>query len=321
VSRERDTVVLVVGATRQNGIETLTSLRTELFIGGPLTLLATALGGYLLAGAAFRPIEAMRRRADEITATEPGQRLPLGNGRDELARLGATLNDMLGRLEAALERERNFVADAGHELRTPLALLKTELELALRHPRPAAELRSAIESAAEEADRLTHLAENLLVIASADQRRLSVRREPTDAGTLLRQSTTHFAAQTADGRIIHADSDAGVVLLADRVRLEQALRNLLDNALRHGSGEVRVFARRRGDQLELHVTDDGPGFPADYLPRAFERFSRPDTGRTGGGTGLGLSIVHATAHAHGGTAHAANRPEGGADVWLVLPIA
>jgi heavy metal sensor kinase len=321
VSRERDTVVLVVGATRQNGIETLTSLRTELFIGGPLTLLATALGGYLLAGAAFRPIEAMRRRADEITATEPGQRLPLGNGRDELARLGATLNDMLGRLEAALERERNFVADAGHELRTPLALLKTELELALRHPRPAAELRSAIESAAEEADRLTHLAENLLVIASADQRRLSVRREPTDAGTLLRQSTTHFAAQAADGRIIHADSDAGVVLLADRVRLEQALRNLLDNALRHGSGEVRVFARRRGDQLELHVTDDGPGFPADYLPRAFERFSRPDTGRTGGGTGLGLSIVHATAHAHGGTAHAANRPEGGADVWLVLPIA
>ena len=175
VARSRHSVVLVVGATRQNRAEALGSLRNELLVAAPLTLLLASVGGYLLSGAALRPVEAMRSRAASITATEPGQRLPIPPGDDELARLGATLNDLLSRLEAALERERSFVADASHELRTPLATLRTELELALRHPRTAEDLRRAIVSAVEETERLARLADDLLLVARADQGRLPMR--------------------------------------------------------------------------------------------------------------------------------------------------
>lgn len=338
-------VVLVVGATQGNRLETLATLRTEFFIGGPALLLAAALGGYLLSGAALRPVDLMRRRAEAITAHEPGQRLPLPAARDELARLGTTLNDLLSRLEAALDRERKFVADASHELRTPLSLLRTELELALRHPRSALELRRAIESAAEETRRLIQLAEDLLLMAAADQGRLPVRLETLSVDDLLTRCAAHFEIElAAEGRSLRIGSQAvpalvgaagptpvgaagpvrdGVVvptLLGDGLRLEQALGNLIDNAVRHGAGDVCVFARRNRESIELHVTDQGPGFAADLLPRAFERFSRPDTARTGGGTGLGLSITLAIARAHGGTAHAANRHERGADLWLSLPL-
>ena len=143
VPLERDgrRLVLVAGATRENRSETLSSLRDAFLIGGTVALLLSALGGYLLAGAALRPIEAMRRRAAEISATSLHERLPVAPTNDEVARLGETLNAMLGRLEDGLERERRFVADASHELRTPLALLRTELELARRRPRTPDELR------------------------------------------------------------------------------------------------------------------------------------------------------------------------------------
>jgi two-component system OmpR family sensor kinase len=311
--------VLVVGATGQNRLDALASLRTQLLLGGPLTLLVATAGAYLLAGAALRPVEAMRRRAAGITAGEPGRRLPLPAGDDELARLGATLNDMLARLEAGMERERSFVADASHELRTPLALLKTELELALRRPRSAAELRRAITSAAQDTDRLTRLAEDLLLIARADQGRLPVRYDAVDATAVLDRITGEFET-AAPGRVVRVSRDGGAPLLPGDPRwLEQALRNLVDNALRHGTGAVRLSIVDFPDAVELHVTDDGPGFGAAYLPHAFERFSRADAGRSSGGAGLGLSIVDAIARAHGGAAHAADRPEGGADVWLVLP--
>jgi signal transduction histidine kinase len=321
VSSSHAPVILVVGATQGNRLETLATLRTELLIGGPVLLMAAALGGYLLSGAALHPVELMRRRAQSITAHEPGQRLPLPAARDELARLGTTLNDMLGRLEVALDRERKFVADASHELRTPLSLLRTELELALRHPRSALELRRAIESAAEETRRLTQLAEDLLLMAAVDQGQLPVRPEALSVDELLNRSATHFEIElVAQGRSLRIGSQAARALVGDGLRLEQALGNLIDNAVRHGAGEVSVFARPKRESIELHVTDQGPGFAAEYLPRAFERFSRPDTARTGGGTGLGLSITQAIARAHGGTAHAANRRDQGADLWLSLPF-
>jgi heavy metal sensor kinase len=309
--------VLVVGATLENRAETLASLRTQLFIGFPVTLLAASVGGYLLAGAALAPVEAMRRRAATIST---GRRLPLPRARDELARLGATLNDMLARLEASVERERNFVADASHELRTPLALLKTELELALRRPRTAAELRAAIESAMREADRLARLADDLLLIARADQDRLPVCPQPLNLGDVVTRVTAAFAARAeSQHRGLSADVDDDAVVTADPLRLEQALRNLLDNAFVHGAGAIQVRVTGRAGTVEVHVTDEGPGMPADYLPHAFERFTRPDVARGSGGTGLGLSIVAAIAEAHGGTAHAANRPTGGADLWIALP--
>ena len=164
--------VIVAGASLEDRQEALDGLVAQLFVVGPLALLLTALGGYLLAGAALRPVEAMRRRAAEIGSDRADRRLPLPPANDEIRRLGETLNDMLGRLEAGLVRERRFVADASHELRTPLALLKTELELASRRPRSREELEAALRSAREEVERLVRLAEDLLVLARADDGRL-----------------------------------------------------------------------------------------------------------------------------------------------------
>jgi len=158
IDREGRRLVLVVGATRQDRAETLASLRDELLIAGPIALLLATLAGYGLAGLALRPVESMRRRAAEISAETPGERLPVPRTGDEVERLGETLNEMLARLEAALERERDFVADAGHELRTPLALLRTELELALRHSESPSELREAVRRSSEEVERLARLA-------------------------------------------------------------------------------------------------------------------------------------------------------------------
>src|SRR5580704_8529385 len=161
---------LVVGSSLSVGDESLEHLRHELLIASPLALLVAALAGYVLAGAALRPVEEMRRKAGAISAATPGSRLPVPRARDEVSRLAETLNFMLERLEAAFEHERRFVADASHELRTPLALLRTELELALRHPRSRQELEQALRSAAEDADRLSKLAADLLLMARSDQR-------------------------------------------------------------------------------------------------------------------------------------------------------
>src|SRR5207253_8574810 len=188
--------------------------------------------GYLLAAAALRPVEAMRRRAAAITASTPGTRLPVPSSRDEISKLAETLNDMLQRLEAAFEHERRFVADASHELRTPLALLRTELELALRRPRSHRELEQALRSAAEETERLTRLAEDLLLIARSDQGELPVRRERVSAQELLATVAERFAMRTERlGRTIVVDESADAILEADPVRLEQAVGNLVDNAL------------------------------------------------------------------------------------------
>jgi heavy metal sensor kinase len=307
--------VLVVGATTQDRAETLVELRNELLVAGPIALLLACAAGYLLAGFALRPVESMRRRAATISAETPGERLPVPPTGDELERLGETLNEMLGRLEAGLERERGFVADAGHELRSPLAALRTELELALRHGASAEELRESIGRSAEEVDRLTQLAEDLLLIARSDRGRLPLQVEQLDvdelfAGVLRR---LEWRAQT-EGKHVQAEPSAATVR-GDRVRLEQALVNLVDNALRYGGPTVTLSAAARNGLVELHVEDDGAGIPPDFLARAFERFSRADPARARGGAGLGLAIVRTIAEAHGGSAHAA-----GADVWLSLPV-
>ena len=162
------------------------SLRDELLIAGPIALLLATLAGYGLAGLALRPVESMRRRAAAISAERPGERLPVPQTGDEVERLGETLNEMLARLEAALLREREFVADAGHELRTPLALLRTELELALRHGEGVDELRQALRRSSEEVDRLAQLAEDLLLIARADQGQLAAAARRARAGRSAR---------------------------------------------------------------------------------------------------------------------------------------
>jgi signal transduction histidine kinase len=311
---------VVVGTSLSDRDEALRSLLVQLLIAAPIALLASALLAYWLAAAALRPVEAMRLEAAAISGAEPARRLPVGRARDEISRLAETLNAMLGRLEDALDRERSFVADASHELRTPIALLKAELELALARPRDPVELEAALRSAADETDRLVRLAEDLLVLAQADESGLPLRRSPVEAGRVLESVRDAFATRAvAEGRAVEADAADGLPLDADRLRLEQALGNLVDNALRHGAGPVLLRADRVDGRVELHVLDEGPGFPAALLPHVFERFRRGDEARSGSGAGLGLALAALVAEAHGGSAGAANREGGGADVWLSLP--
>jgi heavy metal sensor kinase len=311
---------LVVGASLEERNEALRGFLGELFLIGPAALLLASLLGYGIATAALRPVEAMRAEADAVSGAEPGRRLPLPRSRDEVSRLGETLNAMLGRLESALDRERSFVADASHELRTPLALLKAELDVALRRPRSKEELELALRSAAAETDRLSQLAEDLLVLARSDRGMLPLRTESVSARDIATRVAERFGhrAQAAN-RTIDVDASPDIDLVADGPRLEQALGNLVDNAYRHGGGTIRVTAAERNGAIELHVVDEGPGFPGEFLPRAFERFTRADEARTHGGTGLGLAIAQVIAKAHGGSAQAANREGAGADVWLSIP--
>jgi two-component system OmpR family sensor kinase len=323
--RAGDVGVVAVARSLAGRTDSLEHLRHELVLILPLALILASLAGYGLAAGALRPVEAMRRRAGGVTATRPG-RLPVPRSRDEVSRLAVTLNDMLARLEASFEHERRFVDDAAHELRTPLALLRAELELALRRPRSREELEDALRSAAEETERLSRLAEDLLLIARADQGGLPIRRERVAAGEVLATVAGRFATRAhALGRDLQVD-DSDALLDADPIRVEQALGNLVDNALIYGHGPVVMRTVDRDGVVELHVEDSGPGFPDDFRERAFDRFSRADQARghdgaAHGGTGLGLSIVELIARAHGSRAGLRNRPEGGADVWLEVPRA
>jgi two-component system, OmpR family, sensor kinase len=315
-------VIVLVGTSLTDRNQALQNLRTELLVGGPAALVLVALAGYLLARAALRPVERLRVETQELSASNLDRRLTLPKADDEIRRLGLTLNALLARLEASLARERRFVADASHELRTPLALLKTELDLAQSRPRTHAELAAAVRSAGAETDHITHLAEDLLVLARADESGLPLHRSPTQVGELLERVARRFKLRATNAqRSITVDADGAGVAHIDPARLEQALSNLIDNALRHGNGAITLRAARHHDQLELHVHDEGTGFPPEFLPRAFERFSHPDHARTGRSAGLGLAIVAAVAHAHGGTATAANTHPKGSDVHITLPQA
>lgn len=324
VAAQDQTFVVIVGASLEERDAAMRNLAVLLILGGPVALILACVAGYGVAAAALRPVEAMRRRAAEISGSEPGERLPVGAAGDELSRLGETLNEMLERIDGSLARERAFAADASHELRTPLAIVKTELELALRGEHTVDELRAAITSAGEETDRLAQLADDLLVIARSDQGGLPVHAAPLEVAALLQTVRERFARRAAaEGREIHVEAAAVATIMGDRLRLEQALGNLVENSLRHGGGAVRLSAVRRDGAVELHVVDQGPGIPPAFMPQAFERFSRPDSGRGRAGSrgsGLGLAIVRAIARAHGGDAHASNAEGGGADVWLSLPL-
>lgn len=318
VGAQGQRLVVVVGAPLGLRDEALSGLRNELLVGGPIALLLASLIGYLVAAAALRPVERMRARANTISDRHLAERLPVPRTNDEIARLGETLNAMLGRIEGGVTRERAFLADASHELRTPLSLLRAEVELALEGPHTNSELLLALRSIGEETDRLSQLAEDLLLLNRIDEGRLPLRREPIQLDELLGGVATRFQQRAGEtGRLIETDGGKHVVSV-DRLRIEQAITNLVENALRHGSGTIRVFARENEGSLQIHVTDEGDEIPAGFASRAFERFSRGDEARSNAGAGLGLAIVKAIAEAHGGIVAIAKTPTGGADVYLSL---
>src|SRR4051812_35561086 len=326
-ARRGDDEAVAVAVSLEQRDDELSRLRTRLSIAGPLALLLASLAGYELAGAALRPVDRMRGRAEQITESQLSERLPVPHTNDEIEALGRTLNDLLDRVEAAVARERRGGSDASHELRTPPTTLRAEGDPALRGGRGPDELRAALTSAAEEAERMTRLADDLLVLARADQGRLPLSPHSIAARELLQEAATRAgAAARARGREITVDGPDGdssaAAVLADRDRAAQALDNLVTNALRYGEGKIELSAQPDGDLVELHVADDGHGFPDDIIDHAFERFGRGNEARAGGsGSGLGLSIVEVVARAHGGRAGVRNRPDGGADAWIGLPRA
>ena len=316
--------IVMTGVAFDDQRATLDSLRLDLLLALPVAGLLALLVGWFVGAAALRPVERMRAEAAAISASEPERRLPVPATRDELAALGLSLNSMLDRLQAALERERRLVDDASHEVRTPLANLKAELDLALRRARTQPELEAALRSAADESDRLSRLAADLLVLARAERGRLPVQAEDVDVAALAGEAVAAFAGRAAaEGVSLTSDVAGGTRARVDAARLRQALDNLLDNAIRSAppGGLVTIVGDARGGELRVGVTDTGPGFRDDFLEAAFEPFSRADAGRSrnDGGAGLGLAIVRAIAESHGGSVVARNLPERGAMVELRLP--
>jgi heavy metal sensor kinase len=305
--------VVVVGTNLGDTNDALGRLATVLLIVGPAGLILTSIAGWLLAGAALRPVERMRREAAAISASEPARRLRVPATGDELARLAGTLNSMLDRLQEALERERRFVDDASHELRTPLATLRAEIDLSLSRQRQASELETSLRSAQEDVGRLQRLADDLLVLARSRGGRIPVRRVPTALSELVAKAAASVDGEARAANVtIDVEAQDGTVEV-DPDRIQQALRNLLENAIRHtpSGGHVRLTASQANGTIRLVVADTGPGFPPELIDAVFEPFIRGDGQASGpDGAGLGLTIVRAVAEAHGGTVSAENEATG-----------
>jgi len=284
-------------------------LQSHLLVVFPLLLVASWVVAWRVIGAALRPVEQLRRGAEEITGSGPraDARLPVPPGRDEIHRLAVTLNTMLDRLEAARARQREFVADAAHELRSPLANMRTQLEVA-RHLGPAADWPAVGEDLLADTKRLGRLVDDLLLLARADVAPEPTRQDPVDLAAVARDVAARF------GEPVRVVVDGPVWTVGDEDELRRVVSNLVDNAVRYAATGVEVGVGREGATAVLTVTDDGPGIPVADRERVFERFVRLDPARSrlrptddagwtpdSGGAGLGLAIVRELVRRHGGT--------------------
>jgi two-component system, OmpR family, sensor kinase len=321
VSRADGTWTVVVGVGAETTDAAAEKVRDALEVGAPALLLVILAGTWLLGNAALRPVERMRAQAASLGASDSQTRLDVPDTGDELHALGVTFNDLLDRLHQSLAQQRDFVADAGHELRTPLAIMCAELELADRPNRTPQELREAIAATRIEANRLKDLAENLLLLAADDRR----PRERVELADVISDAVAaHRPGAERAGIRLLVVADRSWAVLGEAAALRRGLDNLLSNALDHAGPRGRVEVRMTPvgtDRVKVQVLDTGPGFPPEFLPHAFDRFRRADTARTSRtSTGLGLAIVAAIVTAHGGQVSAVNNDPGpGACVSLILP--
>jgi two-component system OmpR family sensor kinase len=325
-ARDENFIVVVTDSLDERAQTLASTLGVEI-VGLAAALAASCGVGYWVSGLALRPVEDLRQRAAAISGDDLADAertpLPVSPVVDEIGRLGLTLNDMLdriGRAQAAqreaLQQQRQFLADASHQLRTPLAIIKAEVELAQSGTTKGEDLDAAMTSIGEETDRLSRLTEQLLLLAAADEHRLSLSREPVELLDLLEEVAERGRGRAQlQGRMITVGSDASTIS-ADRQRLEYALGNLVDNALMHGAGDMQLVGKGVDDLVELQVRDHGSGFSQEYMTHPFVRFA--PTASTGRGTGLGLAIVQAIMKAHGGVVSLTN--DAGASVTLWLPI-
>jgi signal transduction histidine kinase len=285
--------------------DSMMALSRALLVGTPLLLLLLAGATWLVVGSTLRPIAALRRGAQMVTATGKARELPVPEARDEVRTLAITLNDMLARLDAAQRRQRSLVSDTAHELRSPIASIRAQLEVALDHPGQQDWPQTAQDVLADTL-RLARLAEDLLVLARLDEYQAQpAPGKPVDLAALV----TEEAERSAGGRVpVTARAAGPCVVTGDVEGLRRMLRNLIENALRYAKSGVEVAARREAGEAVLTVSDDGPGIPAADRERAFDRFVRLDDARSrdeaeSGGAGLGLAIVRAIARTHGGSAN------------------
>jgi two-component system, OmpR family, sensor kinase len=286
---------------------------------------ATFLGGWWLAVRVVTPVDEIISQAEAIRAGTLGQRIVADADSQEYERLVHVLNTMLDRLEGSFEAQRRFTADASHELRSPLTALRGEIEVALRRDRDTEEYRRVLESNLQEVDRLTSLARDLLTLARSDAGVMQPRFQTADMTAVSLNVLERLRGKAARRRVVLAlDAPGPVEAVIDPGLFEQLLWNLVDNAIKFTAPDttVEVTVARRDAVIQLRVADRGPGIPADDIGQIFERFYRVDRARTAGemgGTGLGLAIVRAIAEAHGGSATAGNRTDGGADFTATLP--
>jgi signal transduction histidine kinase len=287
-----------------------------LLIAGPVVVIMMAALTWWIVGLALRPVNALRRGAAELSATGLSRsRLPIPVAEDEIYSLALTLNDMLDRLDKANTKQRRFVGDAAHELRSPIASLRVQLEVAER-TLGSPEVHELTKDALIDVDRLSRLIDDLLALARSDERGGLTSRAPVRLDDLVTEVLASYQEQP-----VTALSLAPVIAIGDRSGLHRVLVNLIDNAVRYAASRVEVEVRAsEEDWICLSVSDDGPGIPSDKRERVFDRFYRLDTARSrdAGGTGLGLSIVREIVDAHGGMVQLAdNRP--GLTVRVLLP--
>lgn len=305
---EADPLTILVARSLGEVEDATRVVRVVLFAAAPLLVGAFAVACWLLVGQALRPVAALRRGAEDITTTREHRRLPVPAAEDEVHRLAVTLNDMLDRLERSSARQRTFVSDAAHELRSPLAAIRTQLEVARAHPADADWDQTSADALAD-VERLSRLVDDLLVLARADEapRR---RFEPVDLAQVADDVVARYESSTVRVRRVGA---ASVPLTGDVDALGRIASNLIDNAVRHAASAVTVdVAMADGGMAALTVTDDGPGIPAADTERVFDRFTRLDEARSrdAGGTGLGLPIVRELVRIHGGTVGLENNQPG-----------
>ncbi|MGW1317779.1 sensor histidine kinase [Streptomyces sp. NPDC002426] len=314
-TKEDVTLTVHAGAPLAAEQEAVNTVRTSMLTGLPVMLLVVAGVTWLVTRRALRPVEGIRRELAAITASEDlGRRVPEPDSRDEIARLARTTNETLTVLEASVDRQRRFVADASHELRSPIASLRTQLEVGAAHP----ELLD-LPGAVTDTVRLQVLAADLLLLARLDAGERP-GRTAVDLGALVREEVSQRTADRIAPQVSVADGPLEVD--GSRGQLARVVGNLLDNAERHAERSVAVSVRAERDEVLVEVTDDGPGVPEAEQDRIFERFVRLDDARSrdDGGAGLGLAIARDVAARHGGTLTVGTAPSGGARFTLRLPL-
>jgi len=318
------TAVIAIAQSTGPQNATLAQLRRAMLITAPLALLVASLGGYLLARKSLAPVVRMSAKARAIGATNLSERIEAAEPRDELGELATTLNDLLARLDASFAAQRRFMADASHELRSPVAILQGELDVTLsRDDRDAADYRESLEVMRRSVQRLTRIVRDLFLLARSDAGEVPLNRTAVDLGELVAQTVR--AHRTLGDVALATECGDDLVVSGDEDLLQRMLGNLLENAIRHAprGSEVRVRCTRAGANARIEVRDRGAGVPAALREQIFERFVRADPARgaaAGSGAGLGLPIARWIAEAHGGTvALETSGPEGSVFV-ATLPL-